>query len=160
MQLYHIIKELVLFSLMANKYQKIDYSQGKIYKIVCNKTGLVYIGSTCKTLEERLKEHEYDMKHFIHIRNNLPDKLKKTHFCTSFFIFLNKDYKIELIENYSCNNRLELETKECYYMKINQESVNLLRHPLCGKPTFDIESIPTIISEKERQLYIKDKLLL
>ena len=145
---------------MEDKKDKADYSQGKIYKIVCNKTGLVYIGSTCKTLEERLKRHEYDMEHFIHIRNNKPDKLKNTNFCTSFFIFLNKDYKIELIENYSCNNRLELETKECYYMKINQESVNLLRHPLCGKPTFDIESIPKEISAKQRRKYITDKLLL
>ena len=134
-----------------------DYSQGKIYKIVCNKTGLVYIGSTYKTLEERLKRHEDDMTHFIHIRNNKPDKLKKTKVCTSFFIFLNKDYKIELIENYPCNTRLELETKECEYMKLNQESVNLLRHPLCGKPTFDINCIPKVISEKQRRKY---KLLL
>ena len=146
--------------IMENKKYTSDYSQGKIYKIVCNKTGLVYIGSTCKTLEERLKGHEYDMKRFIHIRNNLPDKLKKTKFCTSFYIFLNKDYKIELIENYPCNTRLELETKECEHMRFNQESVNLLRHPLYSKLTFDIESIPKVISEKERQQYIKDKLLL
>ena len=145
---------------METKNDTADYSQGKIYKIVCNKTGLVYIGSTCKTLEERLKRHEDDMKHFIYIRDNKPDKLKKTKFCTSFFIFLNKDYKIELIENYPCNTRLELETKECYYMKMNQDSVNLLRHPLCGKPTFDINSIPKVISEKQRRKYITDKLLL
>ncbi len=145
---------------METKNDTADYSQGKIYKIVCNKTGLIYIGSTCKTLEERLKKHEDDMKHFIHIRDNKPDKLKKTKFCTSFFIFLNKDYKIELIENYPCNTRLELETKECYYMKMNQDSVNLLRHQLCGKPTFDINSIPKVISEKQRRKYITDKLLL
>jgi hypothetical protein len=144
---------------MASKYIKVDYSQGKIYKIVCNKTGLIYIGSTCKTLDERLKRHEYDMKHFIKIYKTKPDEIKKTKFCTSFFIFLNKDYKIELIENYPCNTKLELETKECEYMKLNQESVNLLRHPLYGKPTFDINSIPKVISEKQRLQNIKDKLL-
>ena len=32
-----------------------DYSKGKIYKIVCNVTGLVYVGSTCEpTLARRL----------------------------------------------------------------------------------------------------------
>jgi len=145
---------------MEDTKDKADYSQGKIYKIVCNKTGLVYIGSTCRSLEQRLKGHEYDMEHFIYTKKNNPDKLKKTKFCTSFFIFLNKDYKIELIENYPCNSRLELETKECEYMKLNQESVNLLRHPLCGKPTFDINCIPKVISEKQRLQNIKDKLLL
>ncbi len=35
-----------------------DYSKGKIYKIVCNTTGLVYIGSTCEpTLARRLAGH-------------------------------------------------------------------------------------------------------
>jgi hypothetical protein len=145
---------------MEDTKDKADYSQGKIYKIVCNKTGLVYIGSTYRSLEQRLIEHENDMKHFIKIYKTNPDKLKKTTFCTSFFIFLNKDYKIELIENYPCNTRLELETKECYYMKLNQESVNLLRWPLNGKPTFDINSIPKVISEKQRRQYIKDKLQL
>ena len=80
------------------------YSQGKIYKIVCNKTGLIYIGSTCKTLNERLKKHEYDMNLFI--KNY---KTKKSYLCSSFFVFLNKDYKIELIENYPCSSKLELE---------------------------------------------------
>ena len=36
----------------------IDYSKGKIYKIVCNNTGLIYIGSTCEpTLARRLAKH-------------------------------------------------------------------------------------------------------
>ena len=25
-----------------------NYKQTKIYKIVCNKTGLIYVGATCK----------------------------------------------------------------------------------------------------------------
>jgi predicted GIY-YIG superfamily endonuclease len=37
----------------------VNYNNGKIYKIVCNKTGLIYIGSTTKnTIQTRLKEHE------------------------------------------------------------------------------------------------------
>jgi len=102
-----------------------DYSQGKIYKIVCNKTGLIYIGSTCKTLDERLKRHEECMNIFI--RNY---KTKKPQFLTSFFILLKKDYKIELIESYPCKSRIELEVKECEYMKLYPDSVNHARRPI------------------------------
>jgi hypothetical protein len=113
---------------MEDKNDKVDYSQGKIYKIVCNKTGLIYIGSTIKTLDERLKRHEECMNIFI--RNY---KTKKPQFLTSFFILLKKDYKIELIESYPCKSRIELEIKECEYMKLFPESVNFLRHPICHK---------------------------
>ena len=38
----------------------INYERGKIYKLVCNKTGKVYIGHTTKQLlSERLAEHRY-----------------------------------------------------------------------------------------------------
>jgi hypothetical protein len=115
---------------MDNENETNDYSKGKIYKIVCNKTGLVYIGSTYRSLEQRLKGHEYNMERFIHTKKYNPDKLKKVCFCTSFFILLNKDYKIELIENYPCKSKLELETKECDYMKLYPDSVNLARRPI------------------------------
>ena len=55
---------------MEDKKEKADYSQGKIYKIVCNKTGLVYIGSTCKTLETRLKGHMNDCKRYLNKKSN------------------------------------------------------------------------------------------
>ena len=35
-----------------------DYSYGKIYKIVSPSTGLVYIGSTCQTLSQRMTDHK------------------------------------------------------------------------------------------------------
>ena len=115
---------------MDEQNDKTDYSQGKIYKIVCNKTGLIYIGSTIKTLDERLKKHEECLNSFIHTKKNNPDKLKKICFYTSFFILLKKDYKIELIENYPCKSKLELEIKECEYMKFYPDSVNFLRRPI------------------------------
>ncbi len=118
---------------MEDKIKTSDYSNGKIYKIVCNKTGLVYIGSTCRTLDERLKEHEYNMEHFVNTKKYKPDKLKKVIFCSSFFVLINKDYKIELIENYPCNSKLELEIKECDYMKQYPESVNIARRPIYSK---------------------------
>jgi hypothetical protein len=102
---------------MEDKNKTSDYSQGKIYKIVCNKTGLVYIGSTCKTLDERLKQHEYDAKRYL-------DK-KSNKFVSSIYIIISNDYKMELIENYSCNHKKELETKEYYYITNLEGCVNM-----------------------------------
>ena len=43
--------------------QMVNYELGKIYKIVCNKTGLIYIGSTCqKLLSQRLSGFVRDCK--------------------------------------------------------------------------------------------------
>ena len=44
---------------MSTKYQS-----GKIYKIIDNTSDMIYIGSTCQTLEQRLKGHEQQFKSF------------------------------------------------------------------------------------------------
>ena len=107
---------------MENKKKITDYSQAKIYKIVCNKTGLIYIGSTCDTLEMRLKQHEYDCKRYL-------DK-KTNKFISSIFVIYNNDYKMELIENYPCEHKNELHAKENHYIT-NLECVNMIGH-LCN----------------------------
>ena len=109
---------------MATYIYKSDYSQGKIYKIVCNKTGLIYIGSTYRSLEQRLKEHEYDCKKYL-------DKKTNT-FISSIYVTFNNDYKIELIENYPCKNRKELEEKEYYYIN-NIECINTHRKSMSSQ---------------------------
>ena len=80
-----------------NKYQ-----EGKIYKIVCNITNEIYIGSTILELKERLRLH----------------KTGKDCVCRN--IINRGDYKIELIKDYPCNNRRELEEEETKYInKLN-----------------------------------------
>eukprot|EP01041_Mallomonas_annulata_P015950 gene15950-33578_t len=82
-----------------------DYSLGKVYKIVCNVTGEIYVGSTTeKTLARRLTGHVSNFKRF----NNG----KKASFTSSFHIIKRGDYYIELLENCSCNNKDELTKKE------------------------------------------------
>tara|TARA_R110002020_G_scaffold402401_1_gene612577 strand:- start:176 stop:487 length:312 start_codon:yes stop_codon:yes gene_type:complete len=87
---------------MENKYQ-----QGKIYKIVCNITNEIYYGSTKKTLKERLRLH-------ILCRN-----------CMSINIIDRGDYKIELIKDYPCNSKKELEEEESKYIREN-ECINII----------------------------------
>ena len=47
------------------------YRHGKIYKIVSNKTGLVYIRSTCLTLPQRISQHERDYKQYQKTGKNI-----------------------------------------------------------------------------------------
>tara|TARA_R110001632_G_C11155207_1_gene397858 strand:+ start:78 stop:662 length:585 start_codon:yes stop_codon:yes gene_type:complete len=82
------------------------YKKGKIYKIIDNTNGNIYIGSTIQTLKMRLYKH----------KSNYKDKF---HNLTSFDIIKNNDYKIELLEHYSCNNKKELETREREYIENN-----------------------------------------
>jgi hypothetical protein len=85
-----------------------DYQKGKIYKIysVSNEE-LVYYGSTTETLTSRLAKHVYEY-------NN--NKIC----CNSKLIFDAGDYKIELVENYPCVNKQQLNKKEAEYIRNNK----------------------------------------
>ena len=81
------------------------YVNGKIYKIVCNLTGEVYYGSTIESLKTRITKHRYDKK------------------CMCRHIINRNNYYYELLEDYSCNNRYELTTRERFYID-NNECIN------------------------------------
>jgi hypothetical protein len=92
-----------------------DYSRGKIYKIVCRKTGLQYFGSTTEpTLARRLVFHVRSFKHWK--KNNF-------NFITSFTILEENDYYIELVELVPCSSNDELKVRERFYIQ-NNECVN------------------------------------
>ena len=78
-----------------------NYNKGKIYKIVDNTNGNIYIGSTIQTLSERLGGHKTNLN------------------CSSRDIIANGGYDIILIENYPCNSKKELETRERYFIENN-----------------------------------------
>ena len=91
------------------------YSSSKIYKIIDNTNSNIYIGSTTRTLKERLAEHEYNFKSF---QND------KTNFTTSFIILKNRNYSITLIEAFPCETKQQLHAREKYYIN-NNICVNL-----------------------------------
>ena len=86
--------------------------KAKIYKIVDNTNGDIYIGSTCKSLNCRLSGHVSSYKRY---------KLKKSNYTTSFKIIANGDYRIELIENVNYDVIYE---RESYHIK-NNKCVNI-----------------------------------
>ncbi len=77
------------------------YENGKIYKIVCNITNEIYIGSTIVILEERLRKHTLDLT------------------CVSRTILDRCDYEIILIKKFSCSNKQELLWEERKHIENN-----------------------------------------
>ncbi len=105
---------------MENKFQ-----HAKIYKIVDNSSDLIYIGSTCESLNKRLRGHEMNYKSF---------KSGKSRFTTSFKILDNNNYKIELIKLYPCINKQELCIEEGKIIKeLKTNGLNIVNKCISGQ---------------------------
>jgi hypothetical protein len=78
-----------------------DYSKGKIYKIWSPSHEEVgcYIGSTTQPLYKRFSSHKTRTS-------------KKTNSCSSKILFEYEDTRIDLLEEYPCENREQLNAKE------------------------------------------------
>ena len=100
------------------------FQSGKIYKIVDNTSDMVYIGSTCKTLEQRLKQHQANYKAF---------KAGKSNFVTVFKILQNNNYKIELIKLNPCDTKQELNKLEGQTInKLKMDGFNIINKNIAG----------------------------
>ena len=80
----------------------VNYKNGKIYKLVNDELNLTYYGSTCNELRKRLSGHK-----------------TKTNKCKSKIMFESGEVKIYLVEEFPCNDRLELNQRERYYIENN-----------------------------------------
>ena len=84
-----------------------NYQQAKIYKIECNISGKIYVGSTCEpTLVRRLAGHVANYKSYLNGNHR---------FVSSFEIIANNDYDIVLIESFTCDSKDELYARERYW---------------------------------------------
>ena len=86
----------------------VNYAHGKIYRIICNTTGLQYIGSTASTLRQRLSGHKSGYNEWCN---------GKGRYLSSFLIIEMDDYDIVLIESYPCSNKDELHARERYWIE-------------------------------------------
>jgi hypothetical protein len=89
-----------------------DYQQSKIYKLWSPSKNLVYYGSTVQSLAQRLSKHKNNHKYYKEDINN--------EYCSSYLILDCEDYKMELMEEYPCNNKTQLCKKEGEYIKANE----------------------------------------
>jgi len=105
-----------------------DYKNGKIYCITSG--NLYYIGSTINSLEVRLSAHKHkyklwknDKHHFVSSFKIIQDCEKITITTTeikgnkTIITSSSKEPEIILYENYSCENRKDLELKEAEIIK-------------------------------------------
>jgi hypothetical protein len=88
---------------------------GRIYKIISDSTDKIYIGSTKKTLEERLYSHEECYQTWF-------NSDFKSHYCSSFEILKYGDYQIILLEEINCTGYQELLKLEGLYQINNYNS--------------------------------------
>ncbi len=90
------------------------YNNAKIYRLVCNITGLNYYGSTVQPLHKRKMDHKYAYDDYLK-----TGKIKYT----SKKIIEGCNYDIILVEEFNCDNKNQLEARERHYID-NNECVN------------------------------------
>ena len=91
------------------------YKRGKIYSLRSHQTDLVYIGSTIQSLSKRIGGHRDNYKGLL--KGSFP-------YMTSFEIIKYDDAYIELVENYPCNTKAELERREGQIMRDTENCCN------------------------------------
>ena len=120
------------------------YDNGKIYKLIDNTNGNIYIGSTVQPLYKRKSQHK-----------------EKRNSCMSKIIIDNGDYDIILIENYPCKSKEELLKRERYYI----ENTNCINKNIPGRSCDEwykdnkeriLEKAKNKVKTDDRKQYEKD----
>jgi len=91
-----------------NKYQR-----GQIYTIRSHQTNQFYIGSTTQPLHKRLHAHRSEYKLWS------ADNEKR--YCSSYEIIKNEDNYIEMLEDFKCNSKKELNKREGQQIRFYRE---------------------------------------
>ena len=86
------------------------YNRGKVYKLVSDKSNLVYYGSTICKLSIRLAKHRYEYK-----KNLSNEKSNKT----AYKLLELGDAKIILVEDFPCERKEQLLARERFYIENN-----------------------------------------
>ena len=108
---------------------KLDLTQGKIYKISNDYNDDIYIGSTCNTLVKRYSQHKAYSKQ----EKYQPRPLYKLSNDIGFDRF-----RIQLIENYPCEDKYMLKQKEGEYIR----ELSTLNKRTAGRTTNEFQQTP------------------
>ena len=101
---------------------------GKVYKIVCNITDEVYIGSTCQTMRNRMNSHRGDARRGY------------KNVCMSSIIINRGDYKVDVLEEFPYENENQRRWRERHYYDMIE----------------NINKTPPIRSAEEKRKYQSD----
>jgi hypothetical protein len=108
------------------------YENAKIYKLWSNQTDLIYIGSTCNPLSKRFYFHKNTNKYI-----------------TSAELVKYEDCKIELIENYPCETKEELNAREGYWIR----KENCVNKKISGRSKKEYREE----TKEQRKKYLEEK---
>jgi hypothetical protein len=86
------------------------YSKAKIYSIRSHQTDKFYIGSTTQELSKRMQSHQCHYK-------------SRPFYVSSFEILKFPDVYIELLEEFPCENRIQLEKRESDLVRKNSNNI-------------------------------------
>jgi hypothetical protein len=101
---------------------------GRIYKLIDNTNGNIYIGSTTQTLNQRLSDHKCCYGRYLN---------GKDHYITSFDIIKNNNYKIECIEVLKNTTKQIILEREKYFIQ-NTKCINIII-PIRSKEEHEIQ---------------------
>lgn len=99
---------------MTEEEAKNEFAQCKFYRITSSDTDKVYVGHTTKSLETRMKRHREDSK----------SKVKRKCMSSEIISVKPKKAKIELIEEYPCNNIQDARMRERYWIEKTPNCIN------------------------------------
>lgn len=123
---------------------KVDYKNGKIYKLINSVDDKIYIGSTAKTLAARYSEHKYCASKF-------KNRMVYSHLNSIEW----DNVKCILIENYPCKSSFELRKQERYHYR-NTLKENLLNMDVPFQTKEDLKNNYDKHNNKpERKEYMK-----
>lgn len=124
-----------------------DYTQSKIYCVKSPTINKIYIGSTTKRLLcMRWGCHKYDYKKWLETKKK---------YISIYEIMKNNDAFIELIKEYPCNSKEELEQEETKCMLEYKNAVNQQRPRRTAKQYR--KDNKNIIRKKKKEYYEKHK---
>ena len=126
-----------------------DHTNGKIYQILNRINDKVYVGSTCQTLCKRMVDHR---KHSVAHEGLIYEEMRR----------LDKDnFYIELIENYPCESKAQLVSREQFYIRergtLNKRATtDGTEHPDVKSDIIQLKALVHELHAKIRQ--IEDKI--
>ena len=124
-----------------------NYQNGKIYTIRSNQTDKFYIGSTCSPLYKRFYQHKNAKSSELRTGNG---------YTKSFEILQFDDAYIELLEDYPCENKQQLERREGELIRKNKDICVNFIVPKRTRKEYRSDNKEKINNQK-KQSYIRNK---
>ena len=125
------------------------YQNGKIYKIVDNGYNKCYIGSTIEALSVRMAKHRSGYRNYLNGGDTRSFKVWDI-----FDEFGMENCKIELVEEYPCENKIQLQKRECFHI----QNINCVNKRVEGRTAQEYREVhKERIKEQQHEYWVNNK---